>query len=164
MFTNIPKPIFIVEDNEIYAMMLDYILSKDSIYRFENFKSGEECIKHLSQNPDVIILDYNLPGMSGYDTLLEIKKYNPNIHVFILSGNKDKELAIKLFHAGADDFILKQGHGEKQIIEKIEAILNKDEIREEACLKSKNKLLIKKVVYPILAVALIIILFVFFKP
>ncbi len=38
-----PKQIFIVEDDEIFSMMLDYILSKDSVYQFVSFKSGEEC-------------------------------------------------------------------------------------------------------------------------
>lgn len=126
-----PKHIFIVEDNEIYAMMLDYILSKDSIYQFVNFKSGEECIKNLYLDPDIIILDYGLPGINGYETLLEIKKQNPRIHVVMLSNNQDKDLPEKLIKAGADDYILKQGNGEKQIIEKIEAILANNEIQKE---------------------------------
>src|SRR4051812_38511831 len=102
-----PKHIFIVEDNEIYSMMLDYILSKDSIYEFVNFKSGEECLANLHLNPDIIILDYGLPGMNGYETLLEIKKYNPNIHVVFLSNNEDKKLAKKLLRSGADYYVLK---------------------------------------------------------
>src|SRR5437867_3781676 len=98
-----PKHIFIVEDNEIYSMILDYILTKDSIYKFSSFKTGEECIKNLFRNPDVIILDYGLPGINGFDTLLEIKKQNPQIHVVILSSNTDKKLAARLMNAGADD-------------------------------------------------------------
>jgi DNA-binding NarL/FixJ family response regulator len=137
MIAKRPKHIFIVEDNEIYAMMLDYILSKDSIYQFVSFKSGEECVENLYLNPDVIILDYGLPGMNGYETLLEIKKKNPNIHVVMLSNNDDRKLMKKLLQAGADDYVLKQGHGENQIIEKIEDILSRDEAK-------KNELLIKK--------------------
>lgn len=120
-----PKHVFIVEDNELYAMMLDYILSKDSIYEFVSFKSGEECIQNLYLNPDIIILDYGLPGINGYETLVEIKKHNPNIHVVMLSNNTDAKLAVKLIKAGADDYVLKQDQGETQIIEKIETILNK---------------------------------------
>jgi DNA-binding NarL/FixJ family response regulator len=126
-----PKHIFIVEDNEIYSMMLDYILSKDNMYQFVSFKSGEECIENLYLNPDIIILDYGLPGMNGYDTLLEIKKQNPKIHVVVLSTNKDKKLAADFIKAGADDYVLKQGHGEAQIIEKIENILRKDDLEKD---------------------------------
>src|ERR1700756_1693269 len=111
-----PKHIFIVEDNEIYSMMLDYILSKDSIYEFVHFVSGEECLANLHLNPDIIILDYGLPGMNVYETLLEIKKYNSNIHVVFLSNNEDEKLKRKLLKAGADYYVLKQGHGEKEIV------------------------------------------------
>lgn len=139
-----PKHIFIVEDNEIYAMMLDYILSKDSIYRFVSFKSGEECIANLYLNPDVIILDYGLPGKNGYETLLEIKKYNPEIHVIMLTNNDEKNTINNTLTAGADDYILKQGHGENQIIEKIEAILIKDEIKKHNQAESKIKTFLTK--------------------
>jgi DNA-binding response OmpR family regulator len=127
MAHSLPKQIFIVEDNELYAMMIDYILSKESIYRFVNFKSGEDCLNNLYLNPDIIILDYGLPGMNGYQTLVEIKKRNPKSHVIILTNNTDRNLRMKLLDAGADDFVLKQGHGETQIISKIDNILEWDE-------------------------------------
>ncbi len=121
------KHIFIVDDNEIYSMMLDYILSKDSNYKFNSFKSGEECIEHLYLDPKIIILDYSLPGMNGYDTLLEIKKQNPRIHVVILTNNDHEKLKNELLKGGADDLVLKQEHGEEHIIEKIKSILDKEE-------------------------------------
>jgi DNA-binding NarL/FixJ family response regulator len=143
MFTDTREHIFIVEDNEVYSMMLDYILTKNSVYKFSSFKSGEDCVRSLHLNPRVIILDYALPGMNGYDTLLEIKKYDPTIHVLMLSNNESKKLVTDLLKAGADDYILKQGHGEKQIIEKIEALLATDELHEHEESKLKSKKLFK---------------------
>src|ERR1043165_8257364 len=99
------KQIFIVEDNEIFSMMLDYILSKDSIYNFVSFKTGEECLANLYMEPDIIILDYGLPGINGYQVLTEIKKRNPSTHVIVLSSNRDRSLAAKMLSAGADDYI-----------------------------------------------------------
>jgi DNA-binding NarL/FixJ family response regulator len=154
MLTNKPKHIFIVEDNQIYSMMLDYILSKDTIYQFVSFKSGEECLENLYLNPDIIILDYGLPGMNGYETLLEIKKRNPKIHVVVLSHYDDKELKQKMLNAGADDFILKQGHGEQQIIDRIEEILAKEEEEKELPIISKKPL--SKTLYLILFATLLI--------
>ncbi|MBC7865299.1 MAG: response regulator [Bacteroidia bacterium] len=151
-----PKHIFIVDDNEIYAMMLDYILSKDSIYNFVSFKSGEECLANLYLNPDVIILDYGLPGINGYETLLEIKKRNPGIHVVILTANKDKKQGEELLKAGADYIVLKQGHGETQIVEKIEAVLRKDEF-------NMDKSFIKKLSYFFLIVGIVALGFFLFK-
>lgn len=145
-----PKHIFIVEDNEIYSMMLGYILSKNSIYKFVSFKSGEECIKNLYLNPEIIILDYGLPGINGYETLLRIKRENPKIHVVILTSNEDDKLKEELLKGGADDLVLKKGRGEIQIIEKIESILNED------ALENRNEWGIKnKALYLILIVLLI---------
>lgn len=154
MITNKPKHIFIVEDNQIYSMMLDYILSKDSIYEFVSFKSGEECLENLYLNPDIIILDYGLPGMNGYETLLEIKKRNPEIHVVILSHYDDKELKQKMLKAGADDFILKQGHGEQQVIDRIEEILIADELSKNPPKTEKKD--VSKMSYMIMFLVLIL--------
>jgi len=136
-----PKHIFIVDDNEIYSMMLDYILSKDSIYKFVSFRSGIECLKNLYLNPEIIILDYEMPGLNGYETLLEIKKKNPNIHVVILTSHEDEELKAKLLEAGADDHVLKQGHGETKLIEKVENILKKEATSSADQAGMKNKVL-----------------------
>ena len=152
-----PKHIFIVEDNELYAMMLDYILSKKSIYQFVSFKSGEECIKNLYLNPDVIILDFGLPGIDGYNTLLEIKKHNADIHVMMLSSNTDPILATKLLKAGADEYILKQGHGEDQIIEKIEKLLSKDENKKSFEQKIKDINFLEKTFFVILLLIILTI-------
>lgn len=163
MLSKRPKHIFIVEDNELYSMMLDYILSKDSIYKFVRFNSGEECIKNLYLNPDVVILDYGLPGLNGYETLLEIKRFNPHIHVIILSNNTNKELPQKLLKAGADDFVLKQGHGENQIIEKIENILHKDELENEKGSQLKSGSNMKKMIVLFLILIALSLSFIYFK-
>jgi DNA-binding NarL/FixJ family response regulator len=149
------KYIFIVEDNELYSMMLDYILSQKTTYQFLSFKSGEDCLKKLYLNPEIIILDYWLPGINGYDTLLEIKKQNFRIHVIMLSSNKDIALAEKVLRAGADDYILKQGHGETQVINKIEAILKKDTLEEVFYNKMKKKSILQKMAYFILLLVII---------
>ncbi|HEY6162444.1 MAG TPA: response regulator [Bacteroidia bacterium] len=124
---NRPWHIFIVEDNEKYSMMLDYVLSKDNNYRFIRLSSGEDCIKNLHLDPDIIILDYGLPGMNGYETLLNIKTIKPNVHVITLTNNTDHILEVKLKAAGSDHHVFKQGHGERQVIEKVEHFINEKE-------------------------------------
>lgn len=131
------KNIFIVEDNEIYSMMLDYFLTKNSVYKFHSFNSGEECLKNLHLNPYIIILDYGLPGINGYETLLEIKKRNNGVHVVVLTTSDDCEIAAKFLKAGADDYILKEGAGEAQIIERIETLIAEDEIAKSRTNKEK---------------------------
>jgi DNA-binding NarL/FixJ family response regulator len=131
------RNIFIVEDNEIYSTMLDYLLTRNSVFRFFCFSSGEECLKNLHLHPYMVILDYGLPGLNGYEIMLAIKKKNPQVHVVVLTTNKDYELAAKFFKAGADDYILKEGAGEAQIMEKIETHIAEDEFAKRKSFKER---------------------------
>jgi DNA-binding NarL/FixJ family response regulator len=117
------KNIFIVEDNEVFSLMLDYTLSQDTPYRFVRFRTGEECLENLHLEPDLVILDYGLPGMNGYETLKEIEKRRPNTHVLVFTNNKDARLEEQVKKAGADDLLLKQDRGEMQVAQRIRQIL-----------------------------------------
>ena len=79
--------IFIVEDDPMYAKILNFHLSKNPDYEIENFASGKECIKNLYKNPAIITLDYTLPDMSGMEVLKKIRKHNPDISVIIIFFN-----------------------------------------------------------------------------
>jgi DNA-binding NtrC family response regulator len=123
MFKKKTKNIFIVGDNEIYSMMLGYILSQESIYEFVSFKSGEECVKNLHQNPNIVVLDYDLKGTkNSYETLLEIKKMKPFTYLLLIIEPSDLDSIQQLLKAGVNDFVVKKENLEKRIIEKIEKI------------------------------------------
>ncbi len=65
--------IFIVEDSDMYALLLERKLGIIDQIKFQRFTNGEECIKNLYHNPDLIILDYNLIGINGLETLKLIR-------------------------------------------------------------------------------------------
>ncbi len=102
------RRIFIVEDNEMHSMMMDYLLSKENTFQIFRFKSGEECLQRINLNPDMVILDYGLPGINGLETFEKIKKYNPKIPVVIVTENKNTEIAEEFLNAGAYDYIFKE--------------------------------------------------------
>jgi DNA-binding response OmpR family regulator len=120
MEVNQNKLVFIVEDNDLYSMMLDYNLSNDSIARCLCFRTGEECISALGMNPMLIVLDYILPGMNGKETLKKIKQLKPEIPVVMLSVKKDQSLIRELFREGAYDYLVK----EKSSVKKLKKIIN----------------------------------------
>jgi DNA-binding NtrC family response regulator len=116
--------VFIVEDNEMDSLMMDYLLSQETIAHISKFSSGEECLKHMEMQPDVVILDYGLPGINGVQTLLEIKKLNPDLPVIVITGNKDRHIAQKFLDAGVYDYIEKEDDAFDQVSRVTDSILN----------------------------------------
>lgn len=100
------KKIMIVEDDEVIKDELSELL-KNSSYLVEsvkNFKKAKEEI--FKYNPDLILLDINIPYLNGELLLKEIRKENsvPVIMVTSKSGEIDEALSITY---GADDYITK---------------------------------------------------------
>lgn len=106
--TGIPK-VFIVEDNFMYSYVLESMLKESELMKVTSFAKGEECLELINNNPDVVILDYNLEdGMSGLDTFNAIRAQKPHVPVIILSGQTDVQLAADILKAGAFDYIEKK--------------------------------------------------------
>ena len=99
--------VFVVDDNELYAKMSMHHLSLNPDNEVESFKSGKECLDALYKNPDLIFLDYSLPGMSGIEILRKIKATHKEIPVVIVSGQEDVSTAVNLLKEGAYDYIVK---------------------------------------------------------
>lgn len=102
-----PFRIFIAEDDIIFAKMLSHHLSLNPEYEVEIFPDGKNLIKNLYRNPSLISLDYHLPDMTGLEALRQIREFNPDTTVIIVSGQQDVATAIELLKKGAYDYILK---------------------------------------------------------
>ena len=125
-----PIPIFVVENDNIFVKMLDYIFSKEIVFKFYEFKSEEECLNNLNLKPEVIILDHGLSEvMNDSEIIRQIKKRNRNAHVIVLLENRDEKLASKLLNAGADDYVFKD-EGVEEIIKKLELFLARKKVKK----------------------------------
>ena len=69
--------------------------------------SGEEALEQLSGEFDLIILDINMPGMDGFETMQRINRQDLGIPVIFLTGVGSMEYAVKAINLGAYDFIPK---------------------------------------------------------
>ena len=100
--------IFLVEDDPQYASGLMYDLESHTSHTISCFTNGEDCLKNLKEMPDVVLLDYFLEGtMNGLDVLKQIRKYNDNIQVVLLSGQESIEVAANALKLGAYDYVVK---------------------------------------------------------
>ena len=90
-----------MEDNKLFARILEFNLTNKLNLEIHNFSSGEECLSNLDLNPDLIILDFTLPGINGLETLKKIKKHNPKINVIALSHQTNKKVIDEFIKEGA---------------------------------------------------------------
>jgi DNA-binding NtrC family response regulator len=104
--------IFLVDDDAVFlkSLEIDFLGSAD--FSIETYATGELCIENLSHNPDVIVLDYRLDGidktaMNGIKTLDQIKAFNADIPVVMLSSQDKIEVAIDCMHHHAFDYVVK---------------------------------------------------------
>jgi DNA-binding NarL/FixJ family response regulator len=122
------KLIFIVDDDKVILNLLEYTFKSLEGFNVMSFPSGEECIKHLSLNPDLIILDhlFYLQGkqsMSGLDTLKTLRKLNSKVPVIILSGQEDPLLIREFILNGAIKYIPKEDYFIDTLVESVEKVI-----------------------------------------
>lgn len=102
------KKILVVDDNTTNLTMIKGILS--SLYKVYPVNSGATALKFLEkQIPDLILLDMEMPEMSGTEVLGVIKK-NPvlsGIPVIFLTGNSDIKSEAEAFELGVSDYMRK---------------------------------------------------------
>ena len=81
---------------------------KNRTFTVTTLTSGEACLTYLKdQECDLLLLDYNMPELNGYETCRIVKKMKPELPVIILTGMTDDESIKYAFEAGADDYTTK---------------------------------------------------------
>lgn len=104
--------LFLVDDDSLFLKSLEIEFTNQTDYSVETFLSGELCLENLTNNPDVIILDYyldstNKNAMNGIETLDKIKAISPDVPVVMLSAQDKIDVAISCMHHGAFDYVVK---------------------------------------------------------
>lgn len=75
--------------------------------------NGEETLRLVARHcPDVVVLDIQMPGMSGIEVTREIRARFPGVRVLILTAYDDDPYILALLRAGADGYILKSAEAE----------------------------------------------------
>ncbi|MCR5325112.1 MAG: diguanylate cyclase [Lachnospiraceae bacterium] len=102
------KKILVVDDNSVSLSLAKSMLS--DMYSVYAVLSGEQALRFLEKKEcDLILLDLNMPDMSGYETLREIRDNDAtkDIPIIFLTADSDPETEKKCFEMGAFDFIVK---------------------------------------------------------
>jgi CheY-like chemotaxis protein len=119
------KKVMIVEDNKDIQEIYKHSFEK---YGYEVIleNNGMEAINDVAEKfPDVILLDLMMPKMDGFEFLRTLKKNQTlTMPVIICSNISDADVTAKVLEAGAAAVILKVDYSGKQLVEKVEYVMN----------------------------------------
>lgn len=100
-----PAKILVVDDDPAIRTLIHRFLSKS--YQMESAEDGKSAMATFEQfNPDLVILDVNLPDANGYNLCQEMQS-RTGVFVLMLTSRTDEADKIKGFTQGADDYITK---------------------------------------------------------
>lgn len=111
------KSVIIIEDNQGLREQLAKLLKSTSDMEcIGTFVSAEEALPEIGKKaPNIILMDIKLPGMSGIECLTIIKKFAPDVQVFIVTVYEDSELIFRALKAGANGYLIKSSPPEQML-------------------------------------------------
>ena len=121
--------IMLVEDHPEYREVIELTLSREpNMELTSQFGTAERALRHAqdanhSDRPDVILLDLNLPGMSGLESISWFKDYTPKTKVIVLTQSDKEADILRAIKLGASGYLLKSS-SVAQIKEGIKTVMN----------------------------------------
>ncbi len=99
--------VLLVEDDETIALGVVRCLEMEG-YSVVHHTSGEEGLGAAAERtPDLVILDWMLPGMDGIEVLRTLKREQPEVPVIMLTARISEQDRVRGLDAGADDYVIK---------------------------------------------------------
>ena len=116
----------IVEDEEALLDLLKFNFNKEG-YKIDTATDGETALeKILYKSPDIIILDWMLPELSGIELCRRIRKHkeHKNIPIIMLTAKGEEEDKLRGLETGADDYITKP-FSVNELVARVKAVLRR---------------------------------------
>jgi two-component system, cell cycle response regulator CtrA len=127
--------ILLVEDDPTTSRSIELMLTHANlnVYCTDMGEDGIDLAKLYDY--DLILLDLNLPDMSGHEVLRQIRQARIETPILILSGADDTENKLKGFGFGADDYLTKPFHRE-ELVARIHAIIRRSKGHSQSVIKT----------------------------
>jgi DNA-binding NarL/FixJ family response regulator len=112
-----------VEDDEQVRENLAALLAATKDFECAGtYSSGEEALERLPRRlPDVVLMDINLPGMSGVECVRQLKDVAPGVNVVMLTVYDDSDRIFRALQMGASGYLLKRSTSE-EIVQAVEEV------------------------------------------
>ncbi len=122
--------VLIVDDEEVIRRLLYETLSPE--YALASTETAEQAYDFIEEhNADVVLVDKNLPGLTGLDLLKQVKSRSPDVEVIVITGYASLESALDALRLGAYDYLLKPFDDISIVSEKVRRAIEKRELAKE---------------------------------
>ena len=137
--------VMIADDHSLIREGLKQLLEFDgSIKVVGEASNGVECMDKLSiYNPDVLLLDINMPEMNGIEVLKRMKDENTPIKVLILTVHNEMDYLMKAIDIGVDGYILKDSESQ-ELKKAINAVKNGENYIQPSLIPALNNQLVNR--------------------
>ena len=138
--TNQKYKVFIVDDDPFIRRSLEIKLDDKEQYDLQSFHNAESCIQALVEDPDLIIMDYNMGEhvMNGMEAMIKIKELKPSVEVAILSAQDEIPVAVDILNKGAIEYLSKEHVLDYGIERSVAEIIQKKELQDELARKNEE--------------------------
>jgi DNA-binding NtrC family response regulator len=111
------KTVLVVDDDPTQRRLIQAVLEREG-FAVAHAQSGDEAIKHLNSGAavDVVLLDLVMPGISGQDTLKEMRARSFTQPVIVLTATGGIDTVVQAMQSGACDFFVKPASPERIIV------------------------------------------------
>src|ERR687889_457563 len=127
--------VLLIEDDSATAQSIELMLKSEgfNVYTTDLGEEGVDLGKIYDY--DLILLDLNLPDMSGMDVLRTLRVGKINTPIMILSGTAEIETKVKTFSGGADDYITKPFHKD-ELVARIHAVVRRSKGHAQSVIRT----------------------------
>ncbi len=132
--------ILVVDDDKNILKMIEINLRKEKAYEIRTTTNGEACLKLIRESmPDLVLMDIQMPGIDGLETLKRIKEIEQFVPVIMMSAHGTIEKAVESMKLGAYDFISKPFASDRLLVTVSNALINSSLKKEVDELKRELK-------------------------
>lgn len=96
-----------IDDEPAACKLLALFLSKEGVHCWAAHSGGEALRILESQSFDAVISDLHMPGLSGLELLVEVRRRHPHMAFLVTTGVDDVAVGVRAMRSGADDYLVK---------------------------------------------------------
>lgn len=99
--------VFVIEDNRTEGLLLQLALSEIPNLEVKTYANAALMLEEISEQPEIAVIDLNLPDMSGLELIREIKEASPKTRMVVVSAQRDMDVLADVQAEGVYNYLVK---------------------------------------------------------